>query len=65
LAEILYNIGMFKQKNTEEEIQWAISELKKNPKFATWEQAVKLLDTFKDFSDSVVKKIVEDKKREN
>ena len=54
---------MEKQKYTEEKIQWAISELKKKaPERATREQAIRLLDTFKDFEKSVINKVKEDKK---
>ncbi len=48
---------------TEEEINWALNELKKkHPERANREQAIKLLDTTRSFSNIVVKKINEDKK---
>ena len=58
---------MYNLKNmtnyTEEQINWALEELRKkgvnNP---TQEQAIKLLDTFKDFSKMVVGKINKDKR---
>ncbi|HSD98607.1 MAG TPA: hypothetical protein VLB73_02835 [Patescibacteria group bacterium] len=50
-------------KYTEEEIQWAIQELKKkHPERADREHAIKLLDTMKGFGTLVVKTIKEDKK---
>ena len=49
-------------KYTEDEINWAIEELrKKDPKWATREQAIKLLDTFGQLGNSVVDKIKKDK----
>jgi len=45
-------------KYTEEEIEWALGELrKKDPKWATKEQAIKLLDKFGELGNSVVDKI--------
>lgn len=50
-------------KYTEDEINWAINELKKkHPDRATREQAIKLLDTMKNFTGSVVENIEQDKK---
>lgn len=50
-------------KYTEEQIEWALGELrKKDPKWATREQAIKLLDKFGELGNSVVDKIKKDKK---
>lgn len=50
-------------KYTEEEINWAIEELKKkHPERANREQAIKLLDTMQDLTGIMVKKIKKDKK---
>jgi len=49
-------------KYTEEQIEWALGELrKKDPKWATREQAIKLLDTFGQLGNTVVDKIKKDK----
>lgn len=54
---------MTKRNYTEEEINWALGELKKkHPERANREQAVKLLDTFGEFNKIVVEKIDHDKK---
>lgn len=54
---------MRETKYTEEEINWAIDKLnKKHPEKATKEQAIKLLNTMRGFTDIVVDKIEEDKK---
>ena len=54
---------MSNEKYTEEEIQWAIQELRrKHPERADRDHAIRLLDTMKGFSSMVVKKIKEDKK---
>lgn len=51
------------QKYTEDEINWAIEELKKkHPERANREQAIQFLNTLKDFMGIPVKKIEEDKK---
>ncbi len=48
---------------TEKEIEWAKTELrKKGVENPTQEQAIKLLDTFKEFGKVVVDKVDEDKK---
>lgn len=48
---------------TEKEINWAFEELrKKGINDPTREQAIKLLDTFKEFGKIVVDNIKEDKK---
>lgn len=53
---------MHKIKYTEEEIEWAINELKKKyPEKATREQAISLLNTLKELPKFVVEKITEDK----
>lgn len=50
-------------KYTEEQIEWALGELrKKDPKWATREQAIKLLNKFGELGNSVVDKIKKDKK---
>ena len=49
-------------KYTEKEIEWALSKLReKDSNRATRENAIKLLDKFKEFGDIVVDKIEEDK----
>lgn len=54
---------MSKSKYTEEEIEWAINELKKkHPERASREGAIKLLDTMRGFTNIVIDKIKEDKK---
>lgn len=54
---------MSKQNYTEEEIEWAINELKKkHPERANREQAIKLLDTMQGLTEIVVKKVEKDKK---
>lgn len=54
---------MSKTKYTEEEINWAIEELKKkHPEKATREQAISLLDTLKELPKFAVEKIEKDKK---
>lgn len=54
---------MSNEKYTDEEIQWAIQELKKkHPERADRKHAIKLLDIMKGFSSMVVKRIKEDKK---
>ncbi len=54
---------MNESKYTEEEINWAIEELKKkHPERANREQAIKLLDTLDGFTGIVVNKLAEDKK---
>ena len=54
---------MINTKYTEDEINWAIEELKKkHPERANREQAIKLLDTMKGLTGIVVKKIEKDKK---
>jgi hypothetical protein len=48
---------------TEDEINWALEELrKKGVKDPTREHAIKLLDTFKEFGSMVVGEIDKDKK---
>lgn len=50
-------------KYTEEEIEWAINELKKkHPEKATRKQAISLLDTLKKLPKIVVDKIEKDKR---
>ncbi len=50
-------------KYTEEEIKWAINELKKkHPERANRDQAIKLLDTFVSFGKLVKEKVEKDKK---
>ena len=50
-------------KYTEEEINWAIEELKKkHPERANREQAISLLDKLKELPSFVVNKIEKDKK---
>jgi hypothetical protein len=50
-------------KYTEDEINWAIEELKKkHPEKAIREQAIKLLDTMRGFTNIVVDRIEKDKK---
>lgn len=54
---------MTNTKYTEEEIEWAIEELKKkHPERANREQAISLLDTLKELPKIVVDKIKKDKK---
>lgn len=49
-------------KYTKEEIEWAQEKLKeKAPKRATRENAIKLLDQFKEFGKVVIDKMEEDK----
>ena len=49
-------------KYTEEQIEWALEELrKKDPKWATKEQAISLLDTLKGLPKIVVNKIAKDR----
>ncbi len=49
-------------KYTEDQIEWALNELrKKHPERATREQAIKLLDTFGELGNFVVDKIKKDK----
>lgn len=58
-----YNTTMDDQKYTEEEINWAIEQLKeKHPERANRNQAIQFLDTFKNFMGIPIKKIEEDKK---
>lgn len=57
---------MSKRAYTEEEIEWAIKQLKKkSPERADRDHAIKLLNTFGDFSNIVVEKIDQDKKSGN
>ena len=50
-------------KYSEEEINWAIEELKKkHPEKATREQAISLLDKLKELPSFVINKIQKDKK---
>ncbi len=59
----VYNMRMSENKYTEKEIEWALSELKKkHPERANREQAIKLLDTMKGFTNIVVEKLKKDKK---
>lgn len=54
---------MSKTKYTEEEINWALEELRrKGINNATEEHAINLLNTFKDFEKMVAGKIEKDKK---
>jgi len=54
---------MSNNKYSEQEIEYAINELKKkHPERATREQAIRLLDTFKSFGELVKEKIAQDKK---
>lgn len=54
---------MADSKYTEEEIQWAISKLKeKHPERANRKQAIKFLDTMKDFAKIPVDIIKKDVK---
>ena len=53
---------MSNTKYAEDEINWAIEELKKkHPERTTREQAVKLLDTMKNLTGIVVKKVEKDR----
>lgn len=59
----MYTTNMSETKYTEKEIEWVIEELKKkHPERANRDQAIKLLDTMKDLTRIVVKKIEKDKK---
>lgn len=50
-------------KYTEGEITWAIGELKKkHPERANREQAIKLLDSFKEFSGIIANTLKKDKR---
>ncbi len=54
---------MSKTNYSEEQINWALEELrKKGVKELTRERAIKLLDTFKDFENMVIGKVAKDKK---
>ncbi len=55
--------NMTKSDYTEDEINWALEELrKKGVKGPTKEHAIKLLNTFKEFGNMVTDKIEKDKK---
>lgn len=57
---------MAKLNYSEEQINWALEELrKKGVKELTRERAIRLLDTFKDFERMVTSKIAKDKKSGN
>lgn len=54
---------MSNTKYTEDEIQWAIEELKKkHPERATREQAISLLDSLGELPKFMIEKIAKDKK---
>ena len=54
---------MSNAKYTEDEIQWAIGELKKkHPDHATREQAISLLESMGELPKFVIDKIAKDKK---
>lgn len=58
----MYNLKNM-TKYTEEQINWAIEQLRnKGVKELTRERAIKLLETFDDFEDMVKGKIEKDKK---
>lgn len=54
---------MSNTKYTEDEIQWAIEELKKkHPERATREQAISLLDSLGELPKFMIERIAKDKK---